>query len=128
MSELIYIDTNIYLDYFLNRRDNLRPLGQFAYELLAKSIECKYKIVVSDIIIFELKKKIPKDKLLDLMSWLKPKTIIIKATQIDKRNAECCKIHYPDSLHIILAKKCNSTLVSNDKEMQEFGAISAQYL
>ena len=62
------------------------------------------------------------------MSWLNPKIITVKATQKDKHFAKFQKIHYPDSLHIVLAKKYNSTLVSNDKEMQEFGAISAQYL
>mgnify|MGYP006296621571 FL=1 len=56
MSELIYIDTNIYIDYFLNRKDNLRPLGDFAHELFIKTSQCKYKIIISDWLEKELTK------------------------------------------------------------------------
>lgn len=129
MSKLIYIDTNVYLDYFYDRRDKLKPLGEFAFELLSKSVSCMYKIIVSDITIFELNKKLPKNKVTELMNWLSLKTIYVNATKKDKDYArKYHEIHYPDSLHIILAKKNNSTLVSHDKEMQELGAISAQDL
>jgi predicted nucleic acid-binding protein len=41
MSELIYVDTNVLIDFFLNRKDALRPIGDFAFELFKKSIDCK---------------------------------------------------------------------------------------
>ncbi len=38
----IYVDTNIYLDFFLNRKDKLRPLGDFAFELFKRTLAKSY--------------------------------------------------------------------------------------
>jgi len=63
---LIYCDTNIYIDYFENREDNLRPLGTFAFELLRRTIECEFTIVVSDFVISELEKYVEEEKIKEL--------------------------------------------------------------
>jgi len=44
---LIYLDTNIYMDYFENRSDGLRPLGDFAFNLLRRCFECEFSIASS---------------------------------------------------------------------------------
>ena len=109
MSELIYIDTNVWIDYFLNRSDRLRPLGDFAHELLKKTISCKYKVAISD----WLKKEInstghtqPFSEIeKELQRW--NKIIFIKTSFDDINNAKKTK-HWHDSLHEILAIKSNA--------------------
>ena len=49
-----YLDTNIYIDYFLNRIDKLRPLGDFAFNLIKKIVIGEYKLIISDLVILEL--------------------------------------------------------------------------
>lgn len=44
----IYLDTCIYLDYLMDRKDNLRPLGEFAFQLLKRTFECEFEIIISD--------------------------------------------------------------------------------
>ena len=55
MQRLIYLDTNIYLDYFENRTDKLKPLGEFAFRIIKRAIDCEFKIVISSIILAEIK-------------------------------------------------------------------------
>lgn len=53
---LIYCDTNVYLDYFFDRRDNIRPLGEFAHQVIQRALGCEFYIVISDWVITELNK------------------------------------------------------------------------
>lgn len=53
MSELIYIDTNVYLDYREARVDKMRLLGEFAYNLIKRAVGCEF-VVTSDIVLKEL--------------------------------------------------------------------------
>ena len=55
---LVYVDTNIYLDYFQNRQDRLRPLGEFVFQFFRRSLKCEFEIVVSDFVLEELHKKV----------------------------------------------------------------------
>jgi len=56
MEKLIYVDTNIYIDYFENRSDKYRNFSDEATWLFERAINCEFKIVVSYFIIKELKK------------------------------------------------------------------------
>lgn len=54
MAELIYIDTNIYLDYWENRIDKMRPLGEFAYNVIKRAVNCEFVVITSDLVFKEL--------------------------------------------------------------------------
>lgn len=106
MSQLIYIDTNVYLDYLLNRKDRLRPLGDFAFELLRQAIGCKYDLLISDILLIELRNNIEDERLTTLLNSIKQKTIFITKEKSDVIEAK--KISSDnrwDALHYILAKR-----------------------
>jgi len=110
MAPLIYIDTNIYLDYLFERKDRIRPLNEFAFLLLQKSISCKYTIIVSSLLTEELQyqnalsrvreifKSCPKEKIVQCIAEIKDITLArhITATR---------KTHFNDTLHAILANK-----------------------
>ena len=106
MSELIYIDTNVWIDFFLNRNDGLRPLGDFAHELLIKTSQCKYEIVISDWLLKELTKTdhIGQYKELEgqLLEMGKIKYVRTEHRDIFSAKQER---HWHDALHEILAIK-----------------------
>ena len=59
-----YIDACIWRDYFENRSDNFRPLGEWAFKLIKKSIEEGSSVVYSDSIIEELEEFYSKDEII----------------------------------------------------------------
>lgn len=128
MSELIYIDTNVWLDYFFHRDKGLLSPCEISFRILSRSVLCEFRIILSDVLLFELEKFVPKDKLQQILFWLQPKLVLISTTTQDKKDSLKLAIHYPDSLHIILARKHYAILVSNDEQMRTFGAISSQDL
>ncbi len=106
MSQLIYIDANVYMDYLLNRKDRLRPLGDFAFELLRKAVQCQYNILISDVVLDELKNNIPKETILPLLDMINKKLVFIEKEKLDEIKAEeISSENFWDALHYILAKK-----------------------
>lgn len=123
MSELIYIDTNVYLDYFQNRNDKLRPLGEFAFNLLQSSVECEYHILTSKWVLIELEKYISNKNIEDIFSWLNSnnKLSFISTTNEDLKRAKRHN-HWEDALHAIIARKGNAKffVTRNIKDFSRF--------
>lgn len=109
MPELIYIDTNVYLDFFLNRKDTLRPLGDFAHELFRKTRSCAYILVTSTLVLKELDQKCDSKRLYEFLDEFKKnkKIICVSFTGQEIRCAKKC-LHWEDRLHEILAHKSNA--------------------
>ena len=123
MTEKIYLDTNIYLDYFENRHDNIRPLGFFAYNLIRRCIEGKFKIVVSDWIVEEFGKIGDPRKIDDLIKTLKKQgsLILVKSNSQDLSKSRKYK-NKPDALHALLAIKACADyfVIRNTKDFLDF--------
>ena len=111
MSELIYIDTNVFMDHFDGRVDKLRPLGEFAFQLLKKAVECKFDIIISTLVLKELIYNSYKNQIEILLPSLDEKGKIFRAeiTQEDVEKArKICnerRTHYNDTLHAVIANK-----------------------
>jgi len=124
---LIYCDTNIYIDYFENREDNLRPLGTFAFELLRRTIECEFTIVVSDFVISELEKYVEEEKIKELLQSLKraKKLERVFKSDHDIQEAGMLSKNRPDALHAVLAKKAKVEylVTRNMKDFAEFSHL-----
>ena len=54
MPERFYLDSSIWRDYYENRKDKFRPLGEWALRLIKNIIENKNYILYSDFVIKEL--------------------------------------------------------------------------
>lgn len=128
MSELIYIDTNVWLDYFFNRDSGILSPAEISFELFKRSVSCEFYIVISSPLIFELEKYIDENKLKAHLEWLEPKLIRINLTLLEEKEAKKLPIHYPDCVHLFISQKYSAKLVSNDKELQKLGAISSHIL
>lgn len=118
MEETIYIDTNVYLDYIWRRKDSIRDLYEFAFQLFRRALNGEFKIVISDWLLYELKKAIKKEidteRLNRLITDLKDKGRIITVSKSKddwKKAKEISPEHPDDALHAILAKKANAVCV-----------------
>lgn len=112
MAELIYIDSNVYLDYLLNRKDKLRPLGDFAFELLRKVISCKYEILISDLVLDELNNHADEDEIQKITDLIKVKMRLIRRDDKDVFEAKkISKKEQRDALHYVLAKKGGAKII-----------------
>ena len=124
----LYLDTNIYIDYFDGRVDNLRPLGEFAFNLLKRALDCEFQIIISSLVLDELEYNTYKENMLSLIKDLKEKDklLIIEVNDGDVNNAKRIKkerkTSYNDTLHAVLANriKANFLVTRNLKDFQEF--------
>jgi len=125
MSKRIYVDSNIYIDYFENRSDKYRDFGEEANRLFERTLSCEFKIIVSDTVMYELSKLKFKEDFEIFMKKFKTNNKIefINLNNILKKEAKKMQIsHYDDRLHYLLAKKAkvNFIVTRNWKDFYDF--------
>jgi len=106
----IYCDTNILLDYFGSRKDRFRDLGEFAFQIFRRTLDCEFELIISDWLLYELKNYVPPEKLKDFLEEFKKKNKIIKINKTDEdiKKAKEISSHFQDILHQLLAKKAGA--------------------
>ena len=120
----LYLDANVYLDYWEDRRDNIRPLGEFAFNLIRRAINCEFVICYSDFLLFEVCKScnLPKEEIFEqifrpIENAGKLRHIMYtyenEAKIISKENG----MHRTDAIHIAIAEKCNAILITRDNQI-----------
>ncbi len=114
MSTLIYLDTNIYLDFLLDRsgRDG-KPFGEIAEKVFDRVLACEFDVVWSDWIIYELDRTIGLEKLSMMYTILKAKHKIIRINYSpeDIEAAKRRSPHFQDALHAILAERAGAKII-----------------
>jgi predicted nucleic acid-binding protein len=119
----LYLDTHIFVDFWNERVDKMRPLGEFAYELLRETISCKHNLLFSDLIIAELTNScgltehdIWNELFSDVIRAGKLSKVQITENQKQEARDMAARLNIPrsDALHAILAKDNNAVLVSRD--------------
>ncbi|MFH0862371.1 MAG: hypothetical protein V1875_05000 [Candidatus Altiarchaeota archaeon] len=50
-----YVDACIWRDFLEAREDNLKPLGEFAFQFLKYAMTCKHTVLYSELVLEELK-------------------------------------------------------------------------
>ena len=106
----VYCDANIFIDYFDERSDKLRPLKDFAFEFFSKGWNCSFNLIVSDWLLLELKRYLEDKQIDEVLDKFKRnnKLILIKEEAGDKDKARKISEHWQDSLHAILASKAQA--------------------
>lgn len=107
----IYCDTNVYMDYFEDRKDRLRPLAYFAFEFFSRGWNCRFNLIISDHLLNELNRNLRPDQISEIIDEFKKKDklIHIEMTGEDKEEArKISKENYADALHAVLAKKASA--------------------
>lgn len=120
MQKRYYLDTCIWLDYFLDRKDKFRPLGEWAL-MCIKQIKVDGGIILySKVIIIELLSRISREDINRLFNIAREESNLIEVTVSDeqKKNAlvfsKIKGLPFADALHSILARDNNAILVTRD--------------
>ncbi len=125
MNKRFYVDTAIWRDYYENREDNLRPIGEWAFAFLNKALSEKDIILYSHLIEEELRVKYKQTEIDAIFSIIEDTGLLQKVEigQIQiKEAAKLCKqksIAFGDALHTILARDNNATLITRDRHFLE---------
>lgn len=119
-----YIDSCIWIDYFEDRHDRFRPLGEWAFLLLKKIVQEKQKIILSNVLMNELQKRYSHKELEYLFQIIPECRLLrIKAGAKNTNDAKELRNHrelpFADILHSVIAKENNAILVSRDRHFQE---------
>ncbi len=129
MQRRYYIDTAIWRDYYENRSDNLRPLGEWALACITKIIIQEGTILYSDFIKEELKISYSDEEQLRIFE-IGSKSECLKRIEISNSEIEEARkisqrrdIPFGDALHAILARNNNATLITRDHHFEKLQDI-----
>ncbi|MCX6818261.1 MAG: type II toxin-antitoxin system VapC family toxin [Candidatus Aenigmarchaeota archaeon] len=120
MTKIIYLDTNIYLDYYFDRHGSKRAFDIIFF----RAPNCEFKIVVSDWVLRELELNgIGSKEMKTLFSRISEnKKLVTIFTEKPKDIDDAKKIssdHFQDPLHVILAKKGGAEILIT-RNVQDF--------
>ncbi|MFH1649092.1 MAG: PIN domain-containing protein [Candidatus Woesearchaeota archaeon] len=123
----VYCDTNVFLDYLLDRSDSLRPLNDFAFLFFSKGWNCAFELVVSEWLMHELSLHVEKSKVSSLIEEFssRSKLIHVKQDKSDWENAKHLSNHPDDALHAILAERaeCSFLVTRNLRHFESVGHL-----
>ena len=124
MSTKIYIASNIWLDFWLDRTLNLLPAGYYAKNLLDRVISCEFAIVLSNFIFKELETniKIDLNERMGTFKLINKLTITEVTKQLffdAKKLAKERSIPISDAVRTLMARQERAILVSRDKHFKE---------
>ncbi|VVB81579.1 PIN domain protein [uncultured archaeon] len=117
-----YLDTSIWLDYYENRTDRFRPLGEWALALLSQIRIRSDKILVSDAVLKELEIRYDSTKIREILApfnnWIE--LIFTSENQYNESKLIARNRSLPkaDALHAILSRDRSSILVSRDHHFE----------
>ncbi|MDD9954418.1 MAG: PIN domain-containing protein [Candidatus Woesearchaeota archaeon] len=124
-----YLDTCIWRDYYENRSDKLRPLGEWAFEFLSQALEKECTILYSDMIVTELAKYYSEKEIFSIFSIIAKNGSILRALISSKQEYEArklCQEHniaFGDALHAVLARDNDAIVITRDKHFLSLHSI-----
>jgi len=121
-----YVDTSIWLGYFEDRRDSIRPLGEFAFQFLKGCKKLGTRLLYSEAVIVELQgfsKKWVNEMFLQFRDLLVETPVLKKQTDEAKTIAKQRGLPYNDALHAIIARDNKAIIVTRDKHFEELRDI-----
>jgi predicted nucleic acid-binding protein len=127
MKKKYYLDACIWRDYFENRSDKFRPLGEWAFELIKIIIENEDFFIISDLLIDELRKEYSDEEIKYNLNFI-PEKLIINLKEKESTSKEAFElkqksgIHFADALHFVLARSVGAVLVTRDRHFDELNS------
>ncbi|MBU0979637.1 MAG: PIN domain-containing protein [Nanoarchaeota archaeon] len=120
-----YVDTNVFLDYFFDRKEPSKHLGEHAYQFFRLAMSGKIEVLISILVLKELEGKIDQsfiNHMLETILFHK----IIHITEKDLIRARILKgKSLSDTLHLVLALKgqADCLVTRNKKDFNEFSYL-----
>jgi len=120
MQKKFYLDTAIWRDYFEDRSDGIRPLGEFAYQFLRNCGKKGCKVLYSSLVVQELRSDYSKERVAEVFSSFRH--ILAEVSISNEQIAEANKVslsakgtHLKDALHAILARDNKAIMITRDR-------------
>ncbi len=113
------MDTAIWRDYFEDRKDGIRPLGEFAFQFLKNCEKEGCMVLYSETVVHELRRDYSDEKIKQVFSSFEHFLEIVPISNEQYSEAkELTAIkrdsHESDILHSILARDNKAVLVTRD--------------
>ncbi|MBU2638715.1 MAG: PIN domain-containing protein [Nanoarchaeota archaeon] len=130
MQKRYYLDTSIWRDFYENRKDRFRPLGEWAFELFKKIIREKSAVLYSEATFKELRDYFSIDEIKRIFSIVAGKGLLekVEISQEQKRGAgNLCNIRnipFNDCLHAVLARDNSAIMVARDHHFELLADIT----
>lgn len=124
----VFVDSNIFLDYYFDRKNHIKPLGEFAFQFIKRALACEFELVICDRVLDEIKRKLELNSLEverrifhELNSAKKLEIIdysdqqALEAKQLGKNTG------FPinDCLYAVIARDLTIPIVSRDNHFKE---------
>lgn len=120
MKRAFYLDTAIWRDYFEDRKDSMRPLGEFAFRLLKNCERNGCTVFYSALVVDELESYYSKERVAEVFSSFRH--ILAQVKISDTQVSEARKIatstegtHLKDVLHSVLARDNRAVMIARDR-------------
>ncbi len=119
MAKKFYLDTAIWRDYFEDRGDGIRPLGEFAFQFLKNCEKKGCKVLYSGVVVHELKRDYSDERIKQVFSSFERFLEIVPISndqylEAKKLSRIKTESHESDILHVILARDNKAVLVTRD--------------
>ena len=130
MVQKYYLDTSIWRDYYENRSDKFRPLGEWALNLLTNILENEDYVLYSDFIIEELKIRYGEKEIKNIFEIVNKRNLLIKVDISNSQTKEAAilckkqKVAFGDALHAILARDNDAIMITRDNHFLELTDIA----
>ncbi len=121
-----YVDTCIWIDYFENRKDKFRPLGEWAFKFFRTVNENNWTIIISDFVIKELRNRFNELLIKEIFKVVKNKKIVSCSKQEFIEGLKLSKdkhISKYDGIHAIIARNYEAILITRDKHFIELNEL-----
>ena len=130
MAEKYYIDTLTWRDYYENRKDRFRPLGEWAFEFFKKAMREDCLIFYSDFVEDELRKDYDAKKIKEIFTVIDKIQLLKKVEVQPNQLKEAAKISkernvpFGDALHAIIARDIGATVITRDHHFEDLQDIA----
>jgi len=120
-----YVDTCIWRDFLEAREDNLKPLGEFAFQFLKYAMTGRHTVLYSDLVLEELKIQYTVPEIekycFESLNDLKLLEIVsISGLQVEEAKRVSRERNVPrgDALHALLARDNSAVVVTRDNHFE----------
>ncbi len=123
-----YVDTSIWIDYYEDRTDRFRPLGEWAFRFFRLAVERGDGIIVSDAVVRELKKRLTDEEIAGMLAIAGPRLRYRKTGYEQRREAKLLSVErdvpFGDALHVIVARDEEALVIARDHHFERLQDIA----